>query len=227
MPGRYRRLAGNSLERLAALSDGIFAVVMTLLVLDLRVPAVKALHTRQPIWADGALKAEHALWHALIQLGPQLLAYFMSFLTLGIFWLAQQSQLSQFTRSNRDLTWIHLVFLFAVSLMPFSTALLADYIASRLALLVYWFNLLFLGVMLWTSLRYAHRSGLIKPDTSAELRSATERRILIYQALYALSLLFCVVNTYVSIAMLVLLQLGSAIGPGVLGRSAARRVGDG
>ena len=59
----YNRIAGQSVERLAALSDGIFAVAMTLLVLDLRVPATEAVHN------------EHDLWRALVAISPQLLMY--------------------------------------------------------------------------------------------------------------------------------------------------------
>jgi uncharacterized membrane protein len=78
----YDRITGQSVERLAALSDGIFAVAMTLLVLDLRVPAVEAVH------------AEHDLWRAFVALAPRLVMYAMSFLTLGIFWVGQQTQLN-------------------------------------------------------------------------------------------------------------------------------------
>src|SRR6266542_5910975 len=146
MPTFYHRIAGSSLERLAALSDGIFAVAMTLLVLELRVPVVAAVHVQHPIWVAGSLRSEQVVWHALIKLAPRLLTYFMSFLTLGIFWVGQQTQLNHFERTNRDLTWIHLIFLFAVSIMPFSTSLLAEYITFRLALIIYWLNLLILGV---------------------------------------------------------------------------------
>jgi uncharacterized membrane protein len=111
----YNRIAGQSVERLAALSDGIFAVAMTLLVLDLRVPAVEAVH------------AEHDLWRALLALSPRLLMYMMSFMTLGIFWIGQQTQLNHLERSDRSLSWIHILFLFAVSITPFSTRLLAEF----------------------------------------------------------------------------------------------------
>ena len=106
----YNRIAGQSLERLAALSDGIFAVAMTLLVLDLRVPVIGALQPEQPLWASGALQFEQILGGALGKLLPSLTTYFMSFLTLGIFWVGQQTQLNHFTTSNRHLTWIHLAF---------------------------------------------------------------------------------------------------------------------
>ena len=82
--------------RLAALSDGIFAVAMTLLVLDLRAPAAEAIHS------------EHELWRTLV--APRLVMYLMSFMTLGIFWLGQYTQLNHLQRSSRSLTWIHLAF---------------------------------------------------------------------------------------------------------------------
>jgi TMEM175 potassium channel family protein len=60
MPARYHRFAGSSLERLGALSDGVFAVAMTLLVLDLKAPAEPA-RTQHPIWSSGGGASEHVL----------------------------------------------------------------------------------------------------------------------------------------------------------------------
>ena len=105
----YNELAGSSLHRLSGLSDGIFAVAMTLLVLALAVPTIKE------------VSSDSDLWQALLNLVPGLVTYFMSFLTLGIFWVGQQTQLSQLERSNRDYTWINLAFLLFVTLVPFST----------------------------------------------------------------------------------------------------------
>src|SRR5205823_6298200 len=191
----YNRIAGQSVERLAALSDGIFAVAMTLLVLDLRIAPDKPISTEQD------------LLNALVKLSPRLLPYFMSFLTLGIIWVGQQTQLNQFARSDRNLTWIHLAFLLAVTLMPFSTGLLAGFLALRTALVVYWFNIFLLGATLFASWRYAWRAGLLKGDTAADLRSTTERRIIVAQALYAFGALLCVISTYLSIVFIVLVQL--------------------
>jgi uncharacterized membrane protein len=109
----YNEIAGQSVERLAALSDGVFAVAMTLLVLDLRAPAADAVHS------------EADLWHALIALAPRLLVYLMTFLTLGIFWVGQQTQLNYLERGSRELSWTYLGFLFCVTLTPFSTSLIA------------------------------------------------------------------------------------------------------
>ena len=203
----YNRIAGQSVERLAALSDGIFAVAMTLLVLDLRLPAIEAVHN------------EHDLWRALLALGPQLIMYMMSFLTLGIFWVGQQTQLNHLARSDRSLSWIHILFLFAVSTTPYSTKLLAEFPAYRLALLAYWVNILLLGTALYLSWVCAIEKGLVKHDLPPEVPIAIKRRIVIGQALYAFGALLCVFNTYWSIAFIVLVQLNYAIAPRITGRA--------
>src|ERR1700685_1591975 len=179
MPTSYNQITGQSLERLAALSDGIFAVAMTLLVLDLHVPASEVIHS------------QGELWHTLAGAAPQLISYIMSFLTLGIFWNGQQAQLNAFSRSNRHLSWIHIAFLFAVSLMPFSTRLLAAFIAYRSALLVYWSNILLLGVVMHASWRYAVRAGLLRENITLERQCAVERRIVVAQGLYGFGACLC------------------------------------
>jgi uncharacterized membrane protein len=148
MQSLYNRVAGQSVERLAALSDGIFAVAMTLLVLDLRVPAAEAIG-----------------------------------------------------------------FLCAVCLVPFSTSLLAEFIHYRIALLVYWFNILLLGLTLLWSWNYASRTRLLAEDLSGEIHPAVVRRIVIAQSLYACGATLCFINTYWSIAAIVMVQVNYAIAP--------------
>jgi uncharacterized membrane protein len=213
MPTSYHRFAGTSLDRLAALSDGVFAVAMTLLVLDLKAPSVPK-RAQHPIWSGGGGASERVLSHGLLHnVAPRLLPYAMSFLTLGIFWVGQQTQLQSFTRSSRALTWIHLSFLMAVTLLPFSTGLLAQDTTYRLSIAVYWLNLLALGLVLFISLRYADRAGLMTTDTTDEMRAAMRRRIVVYQCLYALATLSCLINTYLAIVLLFALQLNAVIAP--------------
>lgn len=208
MGARYNAIAGQSVERLAALSDGLFAVAMTLLVLDLKVPAGRA------------IESDQALLAALSELAPRLMIYLMSFLTLGIFWVGQQTQLSHFARSDRHLTWIHLAFLFTISLMPFSTALMAEFITLRTALLLYWVNILAFGALLLGSWRYAKYAGLVEADVSAMINLSVERRIFVAQALYAFGAALCLFSTYWSIGFIMLVQLNYVVGPriGVLAR---------
>ena len=123
MQTHYNTLAGEEVGRIAALSDGIFAIAATILVLDF--------HTPEP--AD--IHSEAELLRALAVSAPRLLPWLLSSLRLGIFWLGQQTQLSQLARSNRDLAWLHFLFLGIVTVLPFSTRLLADFLVYRTAFL--------------------------------------------------------------------------------------------
>ena len=90
---------------------------------------------------------------------------------------------------------------------------MAEFITFRLALLLYWANIFLLGMLIYASWAYARRAGLVKEDTSTDVDRAIKRRILIAQALYAFGAALCLINTYWSIAFIVLVQLNFAIGP--------------
>jgi TMEM175 potassium channel family protein len=197
----YNEVAGANLARLTAISDGIFAVGMTLLVLGLAVPAV------------AAVKTEGDLLGQLRDLLPAIVTYFMSFLTLGIFWVGQQTQLSDVLRANRAYTWIHLVFLLSVTLVPFSTQLLARFHWSRIALIVYWLNILVMGTALLVGAEYAGRSGLFPREAAPTLLRLVRRRVYGAQALYLVGLLLSVFDPHWSIAFIVAIQLNFAIAP--------------
>jgi uncharacterized membrane protein len=196
----YNRIAGQSLERLAALSDGVFAIAMTLIVLEIRIAAPGAIHT------------ERDLAMALVGLAPRLSMYAVSFLTLGIFWVGQQTQLNLFARADRVLAWIHIAFLAAVAITPFSTMVLGQFITFRVALGVYWLNVVLLGATLLWSWSHARRAGLARPEVSDEVSRAMVRRIVVAQALYAAGAALCALNTYAAIAAIFLVQCGYAVG---------------
>jgi uncharacterized membrane protein len=197
----YNQIAGRSLERLGALSDGLFAVAMTLIVLEIRVPALSGTPS------DGDL------WNGLLPLWPRFVTYLLSFMTLGIFWNGQQTQLHHLTRADRHLAWIHLAFLAAVALMPFSTSLLAEYIGVRLALVIYWANIALLGGILYLGWTYANRAGLVREEVGPEISSAIKRRIRVAQALYAFAALLCIIDPRISVGVIVLVQLNYAVAP--------------
>lgn len=211
----YNRFSGQSLERLTALSDGVFAVAMTLLVLDVRVPA-----------STGLALSEHGLWSALVKLGPSFAAYLLSFTMLGTFWLAQHTLLGILGRCDRTLTWINLGFLFVVSLLPFSAALLAHYVHLRLAVGVYWLNIFLLGAGLEWGARYGRSAFLPGETGQAHSRLSTfRRRILVAQTLYALAALICLISTLASVIALAVVQLYFIISPRLPGSRGQRRGG--
>jgi uncharacterized membrane protein len=200
MPVSYNDVVGQHIERLANLSDSIFGVAMTLLILEVRVPV-------------DFIANERELWNGLLALGPRFLVYFMSFLTLGIFWNAQQVQLSCFARGDRHLTWIQIAFLATVAVTPFSTGLVENFIHLRIALALFWLNLLLLGSVLYASWRYACANELLRNDVSPETKSAIGRRIVLAQALYAVGFACCIFSTFLSIVAIAVVQFVLAFAP--------------
>jgi uncharacterized membrane protein len=201
MHTHYNILAGGEVGRIAALSDGLFAIAATILVLDF--------HTPEP--AD--IHSEAELLRALAASAPRLLPWLLSLITLGIFWLGQQTQLNQLERSNRDLTWLHFLFLAIVTVLPFSTRLLADFLTFRTAFLVYWINIVLLGACLYATWSYADHAKLIREEAHGEISRAVKRRIIVAQSLYAIGAVAGLVNVMLGITLILLIQLNYAIGP--------------
>lgn len=183
----YNELSGRSVERLQALADGVFAVAMTLLVLDVRLPeSVEATSNEE-------------LWRQVSGLGPQFAAYLLSFTMLGTFWLAQHTLLSLCERSDRMLAWAALAYLFFVSTLPFSASVLASHVHLSLAVGLYWFNLFGLGATLAWQIQHILRARLSQ-DTEA--LTLVRRRLVAAQVLYAVAALVSLVNAPASIVVL-------------------------
>jgi TMEM175 potassium channel family protein len=197
----YNRIAGRSKERLAALSDGVFAFAMTVLVLDIRPPELKDIHSEQE------------LIHALLALAPRFVPFVMSFMTLGIFWVGQQTQHNALSHTDRSYTWLHIGFLMTICLLPFSTALLAEFIEYRAALLIYWFNILLQGAFLLASWYCAKWSNLVDKDMPEGIDDAFVQRVVRAQTLYAIGAALCVFSTWWSIGFIVAVQLNYVIAP--------------
>lgn len=133
MSETYKQIVGGNPKRLEALSDGVFAIAMTLLVLDLRVPLRDEIHS------------ELELFHSFLALAPRLLSYLLGMITLGIYWTGNATLLGLIDRSERNFTWITIFFLLTISLIPFSTAFLGEFIDFKFAVGIYGLNLVLLG----------------------------------------------------------------------------------
>ena len=201
METHYNRFAGADVGRIEALSDGIFAFAATVLVLDFHTPDTADVHT------------EAQLLSALAASAPRLMPWLLSLLTLGMFWVGQQTALNQLERSNRDLTWLHLVFLAVITVLPFSTRLLADFDAYRTAFLIYWANIFLAGASLYATWAYAERAKLIREDAHGEVSRAIRRRIIVAQSLYGVGALAGLVSVPLGIALIILIQLNYAVAP--------------
>lgn len=171
---------------------------MTLLVLEIKVPELEGHET------------EGDLMHAFFALMPKFLVYFLSFMTAGIFWVGQSAQFRHIEKSDRNLIWINLLFLLFVSTLPFSTAFLGDHINFKFSILLYWLNILLMGIFLYINWTYADRKGFITEETRDMVYEPIRRRILIAQALYFFGALLCFINPYLSIGVIIAIQLNYA-----------------
>ena len=114
--------AGLSTHRLEALADGIFAIAMTLLVLELRLPDASG---------PGDLASRiAALW-------PRFATFFISFIVLGVYWFAHHQTFYFLARVNRTLVWLSILFFLGAALIPFVASLLGSYPQDPVALSLY------------------------------------------------------------------------------------------
>ena len=201
MGDAYNRIAAGDVGRIAALSDGVFAVAVTLLVLDIHPPEAAAIHSERELWA------------ALLALGPRALSWALSVMTLGIFWVGQQTQLNQLERADRDFTWASYLFLASISALPFSTRVLADFFEFRTAVALYWANILLCGATIYLTWALAVRRKLVRADCPPATNRAIRRRIVVAQSLYFAGALIGLVHTLLGVAFIIAVQLNYAVAP--------------
>jgi uncharacterized membrane protein len=192
-------LLGQPTTRLEAFSDGVFAIAITLLVLELKIP-----------------DAASNLPRVLAEQWPSYLGYLVSFAFIGGVWIAH-STLTRFLKSsNQVLMGLNLVLLLFVSLLPFTTGLMATYLRNsegeRLAIVVFGLNLTLASMMVNVLLRYVRiEPGLVEPSWEPDLASfARQRRVAIsIQAVatgLALLVPYVAVALYLAISLLVLVD---------------------
>jgi len=197
----YNQIAGQRIQRIEALSDGVFSIAITLLILDIKVPVGEAIHS------------EKDLIKAFTGLTPKLLSYLLSFITLGIYWAAQSTQFHFISKSDRRLNWIDLFFLLFVSLIPFTTAFLSQYITFRFAIFVYWLNIIMLGLILLLHWSYANKKNFISlsDDENSIVTKTIKRRVMESSLLYTLGAFLSLINPYLSLLVLIAIQLNYAL----------------
>jgi uncharacterized membrane protein len=152
-------------NRLEAFSDGVFAVAITLLVLELNVPA-----------------GGH-LWHQLADEWPSFAAFAVSFWVIGIIWVNHHSVLDHIGRANRTVLFLNLLLLFSIVFIPFSTALFAEHLKSgedeETAAAVYSISMTLMSIgfaALWTYItRPSKRKELALAISEEEIRGRTLR----------------------------------------------------
>jgi uncharacterized membrane protein len=196
-----------------AFSDGVFAIIITLLVLDLRVPRLTALH--------GTLGA------ALLDQWPTYVAFTLSFLQVGVVWSNHHTMFHYIFRTDHKLLAYNLLLLMTVALLPFTTAVLSEYIRGddaqrRLAAQIYSGALMAVGVAFNAIWQHALNAHLVHPHSDQHRLYALRRHWLLIPVLYAAAFALAFLNVYVSVTMYIVLLLYYALpGPFVLRRVTA------
>ncbi len=182
---------GLTKARIEALADGVFAIAMTLLVLDLKVPSVD--HANPGL-----------LLPALLAQWPKYFSYVISFFMLGIYWIGHHNQFHVIRRSDRGFLWINLLYFMTISLLPFSTALLGEYSDTRIALIIYGGNLAVISTVLYWHWYYAtHNYRLIDSDIDPQIVTLAARRIFTGVIVY----LFAISVSFLSVSMSLVVYL--------------------
>ena len=133
------------LHRIEALTDGIFAVAMTLLVIELKLPE------------HGSIESAEALSNALVALLPKAFSWLLGFFVLALFWVGHHRVFAYVRHADATLVVLNLIELAAVSLMPFSSALSGEFSNAYVAHLVFSINMIVLSITALLVLRYVQR----------------------------------------------------------------------
>ncbi len=188
-----------SKHRVEGLTDGIFAVAMTLLVIELKVPNAHAIHS------------QHELAQALADLVPQALSWIISFFVLAIFWTSHLRLFHYVRHVDGGMVWRNIFQLAFVSLMPFSAALLGEFGGSAISQVAYNGNMVMLGLMSLWKLRYlrTHPALASVPMDDATYHAARFRTAsLVFIGIGAMAVALVLETTFGTMLYLLMLPIG-------------------
>src|SRR6516162_3441403 len=194
--------------RLLALTDGVVAIALTLLVLQLQIPAKDML--------EGHPNSASALWHALDVDWAELTSYLVAFFVIAQFWLVHHRILRTMRGHSEGLAWRNFAFLLALTLMPFTSDLLGRYGDNPLAITLFGINLVAISLTTQWIFVYAQRHDLLIDAQRSHFDEMVGRvRAMLTVAVVSLALLLAWTDTslarYVWLLFLVVPWFGSRL----------------
>jgi uncharacterized membrane protein len=181
-------------NRIEALSDGIFAIVMTLLILELHVPDLPP------------TAANVEVTPALVALWPKFVSYLVAFVSLGVFWIGHHVMYHAIRRADRTLLWLNIFFFMFVSLLPFSTSVLNAFPRAFIAPFLFGVNLSVIGWLLFFQWIYVNsQPDMLAAFVSSEYRAAVKFRMLMVPVATTLTAFVCFWSVGISLAIYLLL----------------------
>lgn len=179
--------SASSPERLRTLADGVFAIVMTLLVLELGVEEI----------AKTSINKE--ISQGLLHMWPKFLIYGLSFLILGIFWVIHHAIFDFVRRSDTTLSWLNILFLMFVALIPFSTLLVGKFGAKQITAAIYGVNMFLIFNLGWALWSYATRKRrLTDSDIDLDWAKGGSKMGLVYFIIILLAIGLSFINPIIS-----------------------------
>ena len=199
------------LERIILFSDAVFAIAITLLVIELKVPALHG---------EGA--SESALLHALLLLLPKFIGFLISFFLIGLYWTRHHILFGYLTDYNSRLIWLNLLFLLSIVLMPFSTGIFGEYstpqtLHLKAPLIIYVINICFTGAMLFFLWDYVGKpeNRLADSGLQPDMVTGAKRRAMIISLVFMLavpaSYIDAILARYIPVLIPIILRLDRAL----------------
>jgi uncharacterized membrane protein len=177
----------ESKTRLEAFSDGVFAIAITLLILEIKVP-----------------HADHGLWAGLVALWPSYVAFVMSFVVVLIMWVSHHQMLGMIDRVNYRILFVNGLLLLTVTFVPFPTAVLAEHLGTpeaKSAVAFYCATFVVNGLV-WNLLSETMvRSGLVKSEIKAATLAEGRKTNLLGLAVYLVAALLAFVQPWLGLAL--------------------------
>ena len=180
------------LERVILFSDAVFAIAITLLVIEIKVPSIH----------DG-ISTEADLLKAIAHLAPRFLGFLISFVLIGMYWTRHHTLFGYVSDYTPKLLWLNLFFLLSIVLMPFSTGIFGEYstpstIQYITPLAFYVLNLCYSGFMLFLLWRYVGNPAHKVSDDSLtpEITRAAKTRAVVISGVFALAIPVAFINAY-------------------------------
>ncbi|HWA18676.1 MAG TPA: TMEM175 family protein [Devosia sp.] len=160
--------------RLLAFSDGVIAVAITLLILEIRLPEEFGAFTDTQLWAS------------LLELWPRFMAFLISFAVIGVYWLNHHRKFDLIVKSDSGLKWLNLLFLLTICVIPFVTAVIAQN-SGFVGTAIYATVMMSCGLSLALLWFYADRKQMLDPECSLDERRRVLIGTLVVPAIFAIS----------------------------------------
>jgi uncharacterized membrane protein len=178
--------------RIETLEDGVFAIAMTIMIFDLKIPNASELTLAKNLW----------------NMMPNFTGFFGSFFLLGVYWFGHRAAFHYIKFADHNYHWLNILLIAFVALVPFSTALFAKFYLDEIAIIVYGSNLIMIGLIMYVQWLYATRNHrLIDKELPLNVIRFAKIRSIFPPIMYSIALLMGMINFKISMVIFTVVPL--------------------